>query len=126
MTSNFSTPDLKKINKAPSVGVIVICSDHRLLWRDSDKDVDQKSTLPESIVHKIIIIMPNFSPLASMMWEEEELTDGRTDKGRHAISLTSPLILLGRGNIQNFIWNILIKESYPLFQKKISQLLKEV
>jgi len=40
--------------------------------------------------------MPNFSSLASMVWEEEEVTDGRMDRGRHAISLTSPLALLAR------------------------------
>jgi len=50
---NFSTLDWKKINKALSVRVIIICSDQ---WRDSHKDVGWASTLPESILHKIIII----------------------------------------------------------------------
>jgi len=47
----------KKINEALSVRVIVICSDHKLLWRDSYKGVGCASTLPESILHKIIIIV---------------------------------------------------------------------
>jgi len=47
----------KKINKALSVRVIVICSGHKLLWRDSYKGVDRASILPESILHKIIIII---------------------------------------------------------------------
>jgi len=42
---------------ALSVRVIVICSDHKLLWRDSYKGVGYASTLPESILHKIIIIL---------------------------------------------------------------------
>jgi len=57
MLAIFSTPNCKKINEAPSVRIIVIWSDHRLLWRDSDKDVDCALTLPESIMHKIIIII---------------------------------------------------------------------
>jgi len=53
------------------------------------------------------LCMPNFSPLASMVCEEEEeeeeekeeeVTDVKTDKGRHAISLTYPLALLARNN----------------------------
>jgi len=37
-----------------------------------------------------------------MVWEEEEeVTDGRTDKGRHAILLTSHLALLVKDN-ENF------------------------
>jgi len=35
-------------NKALSVRVIVICSGHKLLWRDSDKGVGWASTQPES------------------------------------------------------------------------------
>jgi len=38
--SNFSTLDCKKMNKAPSVRGIVICSDCRLLWWHSYKGVD--------------------------------------------------------------------------------------
>jgi len=48
----------KKINYAPSVRVIVICSDHRLLWRDSYKDVDPALTSDESIMYEIFIIQP--------------------------------------------------------------------
>jgi len=33
MPANFSTSDYKKINKAHSVRVIVICSAHKLLWQ---------------------------------------------------------------------------------------------
>jgi len=55
--SNFSTLDCKKSTKALSVRVIVICSDHKLLWRDSYKGVGHASKLPESILHKIIIII---------------------------------------------------------------------
>jgi len=47
----------EKINKAPSVSVIVICSDRELLWQDSYKGVGRVPTLPESILHKIIIII---------------------------------------------------------------------
>jgi len=55
----FFNPGLQKIIniKVPSVRVIVICSCHRLLWRDSDKGVDCPLTLLESIPHKIIIII---------------------------------------------------------------------
>jgi len=54
----FFNPGLqKKINKAFSVRVIVICSDHKLLWRDSYKGIGHASTLPEPILHKIIIIL---------------------------------------------------------------------
>jgi len=39
------------------------------------------------------IVHAEFQPLALMAWGEgegeEEMTDGRTDKGHHAISLTS-------------------------------------
>jgi len=59
--SNFSTSDCKKINQAPSVRVIVICSDHRLLWRDSYKGVECALTPDESILHKVIIIAHHFS-----------------------------------------------------------------
>jgi len=55
--SNFQPQIAKKINKAPSVSVIVICSDHRFLWQDSFKGVDRASTLVDSILHKIIIII---------------------------------------------------------------------
>jgi len=43
-TSKFWTVDCKKINKALSVRLIVICSDHKLLCWDS-----YKGELPESI-----------------------------------------------------------------------------
>jgi len=36
--------------------VIVICSGHKLLCRNSDKGVGHASTLRESILHKVIII----------------------------------------------------------------------
>jgi len=47
----------KKINMAFSVRVIVVYSDYKLPWQDSYKGVGRASTLPESILHKIIIIM---------------------------------------------------------------------
>jgi len=55
----FFNPRLQnKINnKALSVRVIVICSGHKHLWRDSYKGVGHASTLLESILHKIIIII---------------------------------------------------------------------
>jgi len=43
-------------NKSLSVRVIVICSDHKLLWCDSHKGVGHTSPSPESILHKIIIL----------------------------------------------------------------------
>jgi len=52
----ISPPQIaKKIDNALSVRVIVICSDHKLLWRDSYKGVDRALTPDESILHKIII-----------------------------------------------------------------------
>jgi len=56
MPAIFQPQIAKKINKAPSVWVIVICSGHRLLWRDSYKDVDPALTSDESILHNIITI----------------------------------------------------------------------
>jgi len=53
----FQPQIAKIINKALSVRVIVICSGHKLLWRDSYKSVGHASTLPKSITHKIIIII---------------------------------------------------------------------
>jgi len=47
----------KKINKALSVRVLVICSDPRLLWQDSYKGVGRASTLPEAMPHKMVIII---------------------------------------------------------------------
>jgi len=55
----------KKINKAPSVRVIVICSDHRPLWRDSDKGTDHASILSESALHYIIIIVNGYAQAKS-------------------------------------------------------------
>jgi len=43
--------------QAPSAKVVIICSDHRLLWQDSDKEVDHASTSPEFKLHQIIIIV---------------------------------------------------------------------
>jgi len=57
MPAIFQPRIAKKINKAPSVRVIVICSDHRLLWQDSYKGVDRALTPDDSILHKIIIII---------------------------------------------------------------------
>jgi len=56
MPAIFQPQIAKRINKTPSVRVIVIFSDHKLLWRDSFKDVDFALTSDESILHKIIII----------------------------------------------------------------------
>jgi len=48
-------PQISKIvNKALSVWVIVISSDHKLQWPDSYKGVGHASTLPEPILYKII------------------------------------------------------------------------
>jgi len=47
--------------------------------------------------------MPDFSTLTSMVWEEEEVTDGRTDKGCHAISLTSPPRFTWENNLVQYI-----------------------
>jgi len=57
MPAIFQPRITKKINKALSVRVIVICRGHKLLWQDSYKGVDRASISPESILHKIIIIM---------------------------------------------------------------------
>jgi len=54
----FFNPGMqKKPNEAPSVWGIVICRDHRHLWRDSYKGVDGTLTSNESVLHKIIIII---------------------------------------------------------------------
>jgi len=53
-------PRLQNINKAPSVRVIVICSDHRLLWRKSYKGVDHALTSDKSILQKIIVIIMSY------------------------------------------------------------------
>jgi len=45
------------ILKATSVKLMVICNDHRRLWRYAYKGVDCVLTLNESILHKIIIII---------------------------------------------------------------------
>jgi len=57
LCKQFFISGLQKSNKVPSVRDIVISSDHRLLWLDSDKDVDLALTLPESILHQIIILI---------------------------------------------------------------------
>jgi len=75
----FFNPGLqKKINKALSVRVIAICSGHKLLWRDSYKGAGCASTSPESILHKIIIIInskrappkqwSNYTTASTAMW----------------------------------------------------------
>jgi len=56
MLAIFQPRIAKKINMALSVSLIVISSYHRLLWWDSYKGVGLASTLPESKLHKIIII----------------------------------------------------------------------
>jgi len=56
------TPNCKKINKALWVRVIVICIGRKLLWLDSDKGVVRGSTLSESILHFIAIIVINIIP----------------------------------------------------------------
>jgi len=57
MPAIFQPRIAKKINYAPSVRVILICCDHKLLWRDSCKCVDHALTLDESTLHKVIIII---------------------------------------------------------------------
>jgi len=68
MPTIFQPRIAKKINKALSVRVIVICSGHKLLWRDSYKGVGCTSTSPESVLHKIIIIII----ITSMSKQSEE------------------------------------------------------
>jgi len=53
----FFNPRLQKIYWAPSVMVIVVCRDHRLLWQDSYTGIDHASRYPKSILHQIIIII---------------------------------------------------------------------
>jgi len=56
ITAIFHPEIAKTISrKALSVRVILICSGHRLLRRDSDKGFDYASTSPESLLHQIII-----------------------------------------------------------------------
>jgi len=63
----------KKITKALSVRVIVIRSDHELLWRDSYKGVGGASILPKSKLHRIIVIaspasIVNISSHENLKW----------------------------------------------------------
>jgi len=59
MKAIFQPRIAKKSTRAPSVRVIVLCRDHRLLWRDSykGKGVDCALTPDEPILHKITIII---------------------------------------------------------------------
>jgi len=50
----------KKINKALSIRVRVICCVHRLLLQDSYRCVGCASTLPEPMLHKIFIIITSW------------------------------------------------------------------
>jgi len=50
-------PQIAKNNRALSVRVIVIWSDHKLLWWDSYKGIGCASTSPESILHKKQLMM---------------------------------------------------------------------
>jgi len=50
-------PQIAKKNNATSVRIIVVCSDPRLLWEDSDKVVDLALTSPEPLLHQIGIII---------------------------------------------------------------------
>jgi len=67
---NFSTPDWKKNQQG---WIIVICSDHRLLWRDSYKGVDWVLTSDESSLHKIIILWSHVEMEWLGWWGKEEL-----------------------------------------------------
>jgi len=49
-------PAIFQLRIAKSVRVIVIYSDHRLLWPDSYRGVNGVLNLDEFILHKIIII----------------------------------------------------------------------
>jgi len=63
MPAIFQPRIAKKINKALSVRVLVICSGYKLLWRDFYKGVGRASISPESKLHKIIIIKPSTGQL---------------------------------------------------------------
>jgi len=57
MPAIFEPRIAKKINNTLAVWVIVICSDHKLPWQDSYEGVGHASTSPESILHKIFVII---------------------------------------------------------------------
>jgi len=57
MPTIFNPRWQKELTMVSSVRVIIVCSDHRLLWRDSFKGVDHALTSDESVPHKIIIII---------------------------------------------------------------------
>jgi len=63
MPAIFQPQIAKKINKALSVRVIVICCDHKLLRRDFDKGVGGASTLhePNSTRLLLFLILCKFS-----------------------------------------------------------------
>jgi len=56
---------------------MVICSDHKPLWRDSYKCVGQASTSPKSILHKIIII--NILIKKRIKKKSDILEEGKTE-----------------------------------------------
>jgi len=68
MPAIFQAQIAKKINNALSIRVIVICSGHKLLWRNSYKGVGCASTLPESILHRIIRLLLLFSWCREKFW----------------------------------------------------------
>jgi len=71
MEAIFQCQIAKKIHKAPSVRVIVICSGHRLLWRNSDKVFDHSLTSTEFITHQINItfsLIPGLDQIISNRW----------------------------------------------------------
>jgi len=67
MPAIFQPRIAKKINKALSVRVILICSGHKHLSQDSYKGVGHASTLLECILHKIIIIIIRINSQASLV-----------------------------------------------------------
>jgi len=77
----------QNFNKA-SIRLIVIRSDPKLLWRDSYKFVGCASTLPESLLHKIIIII-----IITKITNFDKITNLVPDQNKTKIYLVIPFVV---------------------------------
>jgi len=66
----FFNPRFQNINMAPSAKVLVICSDHWLLWQDSYNYVDHTSTSDESILQVYYLFIKLRIFQSSQKWRD--------------------------------------------------------
>jgi len=71
MPAIFQLRIAKKINKALSVRVKVVCSDHKLLWWDSYKGVGRASTLPDAAQDYYYYFLPIYSVMQNYFYLQE-------------------------------------------------------